>query len=190
LISRWRDVLAHRAVHPLIALGAFNLDFLCIHPFRDGNGRVSRLLFLLLGYHLGFEVGRYISLERLIEHNKERYYETLKLSSQGWHEGRHDPWPYINFLLYTLLDASREFERRVGQTASPRGAKTELVLAAINRQVGTFQAADLQRDCPGVGLDLIRRILKEKRSSGQVQCVTRGRNSRWKKTDQWKLGTT
>src|SRR5262249_39518594 len=159
LIRLWGDVLAHRAVHPLIALGAFSLDFLCIHPFRDGNGRVSRLLFLLLGYHLGFEVGRYISLERLIEHNKERYYQTLKLSSQRWHEGRHDPWPYINFLLYTLLDASREFERRVGQTASPRGAKTELVLAAINRQVGTFQAADLHRDCPGVSLDLIRRIL-------------------------------
>jgi Fic family protein len=190
LVLLWRHVRDQRTVHPLLALGAFNLDFLCIHPFRDGNGRVSRLLFLLLCYHLGFEVGRYISLERLIEQHKERYYETLKLSSQGWHEGRHDPWPYINFLLYTLLDASREFERRVGQTASPRGSKTELVLAAINRQAGTFQAADLQRDCPGVGLELIRRILKQKRASGQVSCVTHGRNSRWQKTDKWKPGTT
>jgi Fic family protein len=190
LIQLWREVLSQRTVHPLIALGAFNLDFLCIHPFRDGNGRVSRLLFLLLCYHLGFEVGRYISLERLIEQNKERYYETLKLSSQGWHAGRHDPWPYVNFLLYTLLDACRQLEQRVGQTASPRGSKTELVLAAIDRQVGTFQAADLQRDCPGVGLDLIRRILKQKRASGQVDCVARGRNSKWQKTDKWKLGTT
>src|SRR4029079_13600935 len=118
-IDRWHAVLHQRTVHPLIALGALNLDFLCIHPFRDGNGRASRLLFLLQCYHLGFEVGRYISLERLIEQNKERYYETLKLSSEGWHEDRHDPWPAINFFLYTLLDAYREFERRVGDIASP-----------------------------------------------------------------------
>ena len=94
--SDWRRCLREQ-VHPLIALAAFNLDFLCIHPFRDGNGRMSRLLLLLQCYHLGFEVGRYISLERLIEQNKERYYETLKLSSQGWHEGEHDPWPYVKY---------------------------------------------------------------------------------------------
>src|SRR5262245_23678981 len=93
LIRHWRLVREQRTVQPLIALGAFNLDFLCIHPFRDGNGRVSRLLLLLQIYHLGFEVGRYISLERLIEQTKERYYETLKLSSAGWHAGKHDPWP-------------------------------------------------------------------------------------------------
>jgi Fic family protein len=190
MIDRWQTVLKHRTVHPLIALGALNLDFLCIHPFRDGNGRASRLLFLLECYHLGFEVGRYISLERLIEQNKERYYETLKLSSQGWHEGKHDPWTYINFLLYTLIDASKEFERRVGETASPRGSKTALVLSAIDRRSGPFQAADLQRDCPGVGLDLIRRILKEKRQSGQMDCDARGPKSLWRKTDKWKLGTT
>ena len=122
LIDRWHEVLTQRAVPPPVALGAFNLDFLCIHPFRDGNGRVSRLLFLLQCYHLGFEVGRYISLERLIEQNKERYYETLKISSEKWHEGKHEPWTYINYLLYTLLDASKEFERaRIDETASPRG---------------------------------------------------------------------
>ncbi len=121
LIQRRQEVQTQRAVHPLIALGALNLDFLCIHPFRDGNGRTSRLLFLLECYHAGLEVGRYISLERLIEQNKERYYETLKLSSEGWHQGKHNPWHYINFLLYTLIDAYKEFERRVGQTASPRG---------------------------------------------------------------------
>jgi Fic family protein len=190
LIQRWRDVQTQRTVHPFIALTAFNLDFLCIHPFRDGNGRVSRLLFLLTCYHGGLEVGRYISLERLIEQNKERYYETLKLSSEDWHKGKHNPWHYINFLLYTLLDAYKEFEQRVGETASPRGSKTALVLGAIDRRVGAFQAADLQRDCPGVGLDLIRRILKEKRKSGQVDCEIRGPKSLWHKTDKWKLGTT
>jgi Fic family protein len=155
-------------VPPLIAVAACNLDFLCIHPFRDGNGRASRLLLLLQCYHQGLEVGRYISLERLIEQNKDRYYETLKLSSAGWHEGKHDPWPYINFVLYTLLDAYKELECRVGETPSPRGSKTQRVLKAIDRQEGQFQAADLLHECPGVGLDLIRRLLKELRASGQV----------------------
>jgi Fic family protein len=189
LVARWHAALEQRTVHPLILLGALNLDFLCIHPFRDGNGRVSRLLLLLQCYHLGLEVGRYISLERLIEQHKERYYEALKLSSEGWHEGTHSPWHYINFLLYTLLDAYKELERRVGQTVSPRGSKTSLVLSAIDRHVGPFRASDLQRDCPGVGPDLIRRILQEKRKAGQVECLARGRNALWEKTDKWKLRT-
>jgi Fic family protein len=121
-----------KSVHPLIALGAFNLDFFCIHPFRDGNGRVSRLLLLLQCDVLGFEVGRYTSLERLIEQNEERYYETLQQSSRGWHEGKHDPWPYINYLLYILKTAYYEFETRIGQIKSPRGSKTEFIEMAIS----------------------------------------------------------
>jgi Fic family protein len=189
LIERWQDVLTQRTIHPLIALGAFNLDFLCIHPFRDGNGRLSRLLLLLQCYHLGFEVGRYISLERLIEKTKERYYETLKLSSQGWHEGKHDPWPYVNYLLYTLLDACKEFERRVGQTAAKRGEKRELVESAILRTTGTFRVADLQRECPGVSVDTIRLALKRLKENGQVECLGRGRNAIWRKVDR-ELGNT
>ena len=182
LVERWHDVLKARTVHPLIALGAFNLDFLCVHPFRDGNGRVSRLLLLLQCYHVGLEVGRYISLERLIEQNKERYYETLKLSSQGWHEGRHDPWPYINYLLYTLIEAYKEFEGRVGRTASPRGEKRAMVASAIDRAVGSFSVADLQRECPGVSLDMIRRVLKDLKAAGKVACLGRGRSALWRKT--------
>ena len=151
LIEKWNRCLLEMWVHPLIALAAFNLDFLCIHPFRDGNGRVSRLLLLLQCYHLGYEVGRYISLERLIEQNKERYYETLEQSSQGWHEGKHDPWPYLNFVLYTLKTAYREFEERVGEITSPKGAKAEMVLNAIRSQRGEFRLVDIERACPGVG---------------------------------------
>src|SRR4030065_1178039 len=128
LVGLWKSSLKERWAHPLVAMAAFNLDFLCIHPFRDGNGRVSRLLLLLQCYHLGYEVGRYISIERLIEQNKERYYETLEQSSEGWHEGKHDPWPYINFVLYTLKTTYKEIEQRVRQIASPKGAKTELVI--------------------------------------------------------------
>ncbi len=116
LISLWSEVSQAQRLHPLLVLAAFNLDFLCIHPFRDGNGRVSRLLLLLQLYHLGLEVGRYVSLERIVEQNKERYYETLEVSSQGWHEGRHDPWPYLTFLLFIVKSGYKEFEERLGQT--------------------------------------------------------------------------
>ena len=179
LIKYWREIQNRRAVHPLIALGAFNLDFLCIHPFRDGNGRVSRLLFLLQCCQAGLQVGRYISLERLIEHNKERYYETLKLSSQGWHEGKHNPWHYVNFLLYTLIDAYKELERRVGETASPKGAKSELVLQAVRSQSGEFRLADIERACPGVGRDWIRVLLADLKRKGELTSRDRGPAARW-----------
>jgi len=189
-ISLWDAALFDPQVPPLIAIAALNLDFLCIHPFRDGNGRVSRLLLLLTCYHLGLEVGRYISLERVIEQNKERYYETLIQSSQGWHEGKHDPWPYINYILATLQTAYREFEQRVGEMASPRGSKTELLMGAIQRVGDNFRAADLQRECPGVSLDMIRRVLKDLRSLGRVECLGRGQHAEWRKTDKWELGNT
>ena len=102
LLESWSSCTRDGWTHPLVALAAFNLDFLCIHPFRDGNGRVSRLLLLQQCYRLGYEVGRLVSLERLIEQNKERYYETLEASSKGWHEASHDPWPYTTCLLYIL----------------------------------------------------------------------------------------
>lgn len=179
LIELWSECLHEKWVHPLIALAAFNLDFLCIHPFRDGNGRVSRLLLLVQCYHLGYEVGRYISLERLIEQNKERYYETLEQSSQSWHEGKHDPWPYINYLLYILKTAYREFEERVGQLASPKGSKTEIVLEGIRKQTGEFRLVDIERACPGVGREWIRVLLAKLKKSGKVTCQGKGPAARW-----------
>lgn len=108
LVRSWGLWERETSIHPLIALILFNLDFLCIHPFRDGNGRVSRLLFLLQCYQAGCPVGRYISLERLIEENKERYYETLESASVGWHEGKNDPWPYVNYMLFIIKSAYAE----------------------------------------------------------------------------------
>ncbi len=181
LVEMWDCCLAEQWVHPLIALAAFNLDFLCIHPFRDGNGRVSRLLLLQQCYHLGYEVGRYISIERLIEENKERYYETLEQSSQGWHDAKHDPWPYVNYILYILKSAYRELEQRVGQMQSPRGAKTGLVESAIKRLSEEFTLTDIEQACPGVSRDMIRKILRGLQASGEVECVGRGPGARWKK---------
>lgn len=185
LIELWHDCLHEKRIHPVLAMAAANLDFLCIHPFRDGNGRVSRLLLLLMSHHLGFEVGRYISLERLTEQNKERYYETLEQSSQGWHEGAHDPWPYINYLLYILKTAYREFEERIGNISSPKGAKTETIINAVKKKNGRFSVADIQRECPGVSIDLVRRVLKDLRATGQVECLGRGRNAQWQKVGKW-----
>ncbi len=179
-LELWRDGLDQSWVHPLILMAGMNLDVLCIHPFRDGNGRVSRLLLLLQTYHLGLEVGRYISLERLIEENKDRYYETLETSSQGWHQGRHDPWPYVNYLLFILKTAYREFERRFAELASPRGAKAEQVRRAVRGLGGDFRLADLEAACPGVGRDWIRKVLGQMKRAGQVTGEGRGRGARWR----------
>jgi len=136
-------------------------------------------LLLLQCYHLGYEVGRYISLERLVEQNKERYYETLEQSSHGWHEGKHDPWPYINYLLFILKTAYREFEERVGKIASPKGSKTEVVLEALRKQVGEFRLVDIERACPGVGREWIRVILAKLKKSGEITCKGKGPAARW-----------
>ncbi|MBI4661128.1 MAG: Fic family protein [Verrucomicrobia bacterium] len=181
MVELWERGVREKWVHPLVLAAALNLDFLCIHPFRDGNGRVSRLLFLLACYQCGIEAGRYISLERLIEQNKERYYEVLEQSSQRWHEGKHDPWPTMNFLLFVLTQACKEFEQRVGQMKSPRGEKTESVLAAIDRRVSTFRVADIQAGCPGVGLDLIRRLLARLQQQGKIKALGTGRGAKWEK---------
>lgn len=181
LVEMWDRCLVEQFAHPLVTLAAFNLDFLCIHPFRDGNGRVSRLLMLLQCYHLGYEAGRYISLEKFIEESKERYYETLEQSSFGWHEGKHDPWPYVNYVLYTMKAAYREFEERMGSVRSPRGAKTDVIMAAINRFKGQFTLSDLERASPGVSRDMLRKVLKDLQRDGRVECLGRGPGAPWKK---------
>ncbi|MFA7267994.1 MAG: Fic family protein [Sterolibacterium sp.] len=185
LVSDWESAVDQRWAPSAILLAAFNLDFLCIHPFRNGNGRVSRLLWLLQSYHLGYEVGRYISLERLVEQNKERYYETLEQSSQGWHEGKHDLWPFINYVLSIFKSAYREFEERAGQLSAPRGSKRELVLASIARLTAMpgkgFAISALEQACPGVSRDMVRRVLREQQAVGVLVCEGRGPGAQWKK---------
>jgi len=182
LLDLWDRCAREAWVHPLVALTVFNLDFLCIHPFRDGNGRVSRLLLLLQLYQAGYEVGRYISLERLIEQNKERYYETLKLSSEGWHEGHNDPWPYTGYLQFILKEAFGEMEDRLGRVAEPRGAKAARVREAVLSQSTEFRLADLERSCPGVGRDWIRAVLFQVRREGKVVCQGKGKAATWRLT--------
>jgi Fic family protein len=157
------------------------LDFLCIHPFTDGNGRVSRLLTLLLLYRLGHQVGRYISLERITEESKETYYEALAQSSQGWHEGRHDPHPWLDYFWGVMLRAYGEFTERVSGLNRGAGSKAAVVRDAVVRMGGPFALADLETQCPGVSLSTIKRELAAMRDEGLMLLDGRGRGARWRR---------
>ncbi len=180
LLSDLDVCLTGRTVHPLVAAAAFNLDFLCIHPFRDGNGRVSRLLLLLQFLHLGYEAVRYVSFERIIEENKARYYEVLEQSSAGWHENSHDPWPYVGFVLFMLKTAHKEFEERVGKVQAPRGAKTQMIVSRLAALPEEFSLAQLEQACPGVSREMVRRVLAGQKGK-TVECVGRGPGAKWVK---------
>ena len=165
---------------PLVLIPLFVLDFLCIHPFRDGNGRVARLITLLLLYHFGYEVGRYISLERIFEKTRESYYETLDASSHGWHEAEHDVKPWLNYFWGVLQRAYNEFEDRVGQIGTGRGSKSQQVRDAVSRKLGSFAISELERDCPGVSKETIRKVLKLMRDEGLMEMRGNGRGARWR----------
>ena len=178
-IEAYENTVMAGRLSPLIALAAFNLDFLCIHPFRDGNGRVSRLLLLFLLYRLGYEAGRYVSIERMIELSKDRYYETLEKSSVGWHEGRQDIWPYVNYVLYTIDETYDEFENRFASAGQKRGEKSRSVVSVLNGTEGRFTVRDIEWKCPGVSKETIKSVLKAHPDC--FVCEGRGVAARWLK---------
>ncbi|PYR89375.1 MAG: cell filamentation protein Fic [Acidobacteria bacterium] len=182
LHDRYRAALDTRAVDPLLLVPMYVLDFLCIHPFADGNGRMARLLSLLLLYQAGYQVGRYISLETAIEETKEEYYDSLYASSEGWHEARHSLvrwWEY--FVGVMLVKAYQQFEERVGVTNARRGAKRDMIRDAVNRLPNRFRYADLERTLSAVSRPTIARALRELRAEGAVRCVKPGRDASWEK---------
>lgn len=179
----WAQCLREKWIHPLIALAAFNLDFLCIHPFRDGNGRMARLLTLLMLYEAGYEVGRYVSLERIIEESKESYYGALKASSEGWHEGQHSLAPWRDYLLGTIVAAYRELERRTALVATAPGAKQALVRDTVSHLLGEFTTSSLEKACPGVSPQMIRHVLREMQAEGKVERVGERRGSKWRRVE-------
>jgi Fic family protein len=182
LHDRYRAALDAAVIDPLLLVPAYALDFLCIHPFADGNGRMARLLSLLLLYRAGYEVGRYISLETAIEDTKAGYYDSLYASSQGWHEARHSlvPW-WEYFVGVMLVRAYRQFEERVGVTTARRGAKREMIRDAVSRLPDRFRYADLERALPAVSRPTIARALRELRAEGAIRCLRPGRDATWEK---------
>jgi Fic family protein len=177
LCRRYRAVDEER-VPTLLIVSTFILDFLCIHPFRDGNGRVSRLATSLLLQSQGFQVARYISLERLIEESKEEYYRVLKLCSRGWHEGKNEIVPWWNYFLSTLRSGYKEFERQV-ESVEARPAKSDLVRRTVLGQVEPFTLADMAAQLPAASSQLIKKVLSEMKQAGQTRLTGRGRGAHW-----------
>lgn len=181
LATRYRAALDEGHQDALVLIPSAILDFLCIHPFLDGNGRVARLLTLQLLYQAGYDVGRFISLERIFEESRESYYETLEASSQGWHEGKHDPFPWLRYFWGALLRAYGELEERLDIIGTGKGSKSQQVRAAVERRTVPFAISELQRDCPGVSKDMVRHVLRQMRDEGLVVAEGKGRGARWRR---------
>ena len=181
LTGRYATALDQHLADPLVLAPLAMLDFLCIHPFPDGNGRMSRLLTLLLLYHFDYAVGRYISLERIFEETKEGYYETLEASSQGWHQGQHDVKPWLDYFWGALLRAYREFEERVGTIERGRGSKGDRVRAEVLGRTLPFSISEIEEACPGVSRDMVRLVLRAMKSEGLIESTGKGRGAKWKR---------
>ena len=178
LCLNYRDMGDEQRVPPLLVVATFVLDLLCIHPFRDGNGRVSRLVATFLLQSHGFQVARYISLERLVEESKHQYYRVLAECSQGWHEGRNAVVPWWNYFLNMLRCAYDELERQM-VSVEARPAKSDLVRQTILTQVEQFTLGDLVAQVPVASPQLIKKVLSEMKQQGKVSLLGRGRGARW-----------
>lgn len=179
LIARFRTALDEHLADPLVLVPLAILDFLCIHPFQDGNGRMARLLTLQVLYHFDYTVGRFISLERIFEESQESYYETLEASSQGWHEAAHDIAPWLGYFWGALLRAYKEFEERVGTLARGRGAKGDRVRAEILKRQMPFSISEIEEACPGVSRDMVRLVLRAMKTEGLIAPIGKGRSAKW-----------
>ncbi len=177
----FKERAAKQDIDPLILVAVFILDFLCIHPFNDGNGRMARLLSLLLLYHFGYEVGRFISLEKIIEESKESYYETLRKSSIRWHKNQHDSLPWVTYFLSTILRAYKELEERVGVVITGKGNKAARVEEFIENKLGFFTKEDIRSACPDVSESTINRVLNHLKEQKQIIPTGKGRSAKWKK---------
>lgn len=162
-------------VDPLLAIPMFILDFLCIHPFNDGNGRISRLLTLLLLYRAGYIVGKYISIEKTIESTKETYYEALQSSSYGWHTGDNDYAPFVRYTLGVILSAYREFSSRVKVFATSGMSKPERIREIIKETLGKTTKTEIMQKCPDISQVTVQRTLNELVIKGEILKIGGGR---------------
>lgn len=178
LCRNYREASADDRLPALLVIASFAFDFSCIHPFRDGNGRVSRLVTTLLLQNHGFEVARYISLERLVEESKAWYYGVLAECSRGWHEGTNTIVPWWNYLLGIVHRAYTDLERRVA-SAEARPGKSQLVRETVLMQVEPFTLADLAAQVPVASPQLIKKVLAGMKEEDRVRLVGRGRGARW-----------
>ena len=160
---------------PLLIIPMFILDFLCIHPFNDGNGRMSRLLTLLLLYRSGYIVGKYISIEKVIEQSKETYYETLQQSSTGWHENDNDYAPFVRYLLGTIVAAYREFSSRVQLLVTSGMSKPERIRELIKNTLGKITKTEIMEKFPDISQATVQRTLIDLQKKNEIIKLSGGR---------------
>ena len=178
ICNEFNRVIGNNELEPLIAIPTFIHDFLCIHPFNDGNGRMSRLLTTLLLYRNGFYVGKYISLEAKIAKNKDLYYDALGEAQSGWHEGNADAVPFIKYLLGTILAAYKDFEDRFALVETKLSA-LETVRRATMNKIGRFSKQDIRELCPSLSISSIEGALRKLVAEGEIKREGKGKNIRY-----------
>ena len=175
ICEEYNRVIGNMELEPLIAIPVFIRDFLCIHPFNDGNGRMSRLMTTLLLYRSGFYVGKYISLEAKIAKNKDLYYDALGQAQVGWHDGTEDVVPFIKYLLGTILAACKDFEDRFALVETKLSALETVRRASMNK-VGRFTKQDIRELCPSLSISSIEGALRKLVASGELKREGAGKN--------------
>ena len=175
ICDAFQDACNDSQCDPLILIPMFILDFLCIHPFNDGNGRISRLLTLLLLYRAGYIVGMYISIEKLIEQTKETYYETLQESSYNWHEEKNDDAPFVRYMLGVIVAAYRDFSSRVQLLATSVMSKPERVREIVRGSIGKMTRAQIMEKCPDISRVTVERALTDMVKKGEILKIGGGR---------------
>lgn len=183
LCTCYRNALSADRAHPLILLAMFILDFLCIHPFSDGNGRMSRLLTTLLLYRSGYDIGRYISLEKLIDKAKVGYYEALQISSEGWHENKNDYVPFVKYFLSLLIKAYTELSDRMTLVTARTHSKAQKIKDVLDASLKPLSKAEIAEKCPDVSLVTIERTLKRLLDSKEILRIGKGRSTTYVKKD-------
>ena len=176
ICDEYNRVIGNMEAEPLIVISIFIHDFLCIHPFNDGNGRMSRLLTTLLLYRNGFYVGKYISLEAKIAKNKDLYYAALRQAQEGWHEGTEDAVPFIKYLLGIILSAYRDFEDRFSLVEQKKPALETVRQATLNK-IGRFSKQDIRELCPALSVSSIEGALRKLVASGELKREGNGKNT-------------
>ena len=176
ICDEYNRVIGNMEAEPLIVIPIFIHDFLCIHPFNDGNGRMSRLLTTLLLYRNGFYVGKYISLEAKIAKNKDLYYAALRQAQEGWHEGTEDAVPFIKYLLGIILSAYRDFEDRFSLVEQKKPALETIRQATLNK-IGRFSKQDIRELCPALSVSSIEGALRKLVASGELKREGNGKNT-------------
>ena len=185
ICSSYQQALDCEIVDSLILIPCVILDFLCVHPFNDGNGRMSRLLTLLLLYRNDYVVGKYISIEKEIADTKEAYYQALAQADLGWHEGTNDPKPFIKYMLGIILKCYREFEERltISEKSGKRSNSYDIVKTYVNSTIGTFTKRDAMENCPSLGSSSVESALKKLVEDGTIIRKGLGRASHYIRKD-------